>query len=269
MRRRRAGVLPAAAGATLTLVMRPRGRSDALRAAGAAISRLRIFLTVHAVTEAVFLLPLIYTSWALAMLSDDPGLIATYLVLVGGIEHTAVSCMVLISLCFVLCPCCRDVDSALKAYAAFCIIGCCASAVQVVGTALLVNKSEGFEQLAIAIAEERRDGGSARTAGSGSGAAPPTPAPSASEPVGVLWVVVVVGFIAVGAVLLPFRLLGAAWGLSKGCEPPPKGTGDGIGSRGGGGAPAEHAGRERGRRERRPRTASARRQYRSLSHPSR
>ena len=102
--------------------MRPRGRSDALRAAGAAISRLRIFLTVHAVTEAAFLLPLIYTSWALAMLSDDPGLIATYLVLVGGIEHTAVSCMVLISLCFVLCPCCRDVDSALKAYAAFCII---------------------------------------------------------------------------------------------------------------------------------------------------
>ena len=266
MRRRRAGVLPAAAGATLTLGMRPRGRSDALRAAGAAISRLRIFLTVHAVTEAVFLLPLIYTSWALAMLSDDPGLIATYLVLVGGIEHTAVSCMVLISLCFVLCPCCRDVDSALKSYAAFCIIGCCASAVQVVGTALLVNKSEGFEQLAIAIAEERHDGVLARTAGSGSGAAP-----SASEPVGVLWVVVVVGFIAVGAVLLPFRLLGAAWGLSKGCEPPPKSTGHDMRSRGGGGAPAEHVGRERGRRERRPRTASraSARQYRALSHPSR
>ena len=105
-----------------------------------AVSRLRVFLTLHLAVEAIFLLPLIYTSWVLETLSDDPGLIATYLVLVvsvcprpcpgvclyepalsrapvvqGGIEHTVCSCMVLISLCTVICPCCRDVDHALKA----------------------------------------------------------------------------------------------------------------------------------------------------------
>ena len=42
-------------------------------------------------------------------------------------------------------------------YGAFCIMGCCASIVQVVGTALLVSKSDGIEQLAISIKEA--DGG--------------------------------------------------------------------------------------------------------------
>lgn len=42
-------------------------------------------------------------------------------------------------------------------YGAFCVMGCCASVVQVVGTALLVSKSDGIEQLAISIKEA--DGG--------------------------------------------------------------------------------------------------------------
>ena len=106
----------------------------------------------------------------------------------GGIEHTVCSCMVVISLCVVVCPGCRDVEHALKAvrnrsrrrparfvkvgsrlacvrvltcvvvqYGAFCVMGCCASVVQVVGTALLVSKSDGIEQLAISIKEA--DGG--------------------------------------------------------------------------------------------------------------
>ena len=84
------------------------------------------------------MLPLVYTSWVLETLSDDPGLIATYMVLVvsisvpavlrpatfvvisagagsqGGIEHTVCSCMVLVSLCMIICPCCQDVEHTLK-----------------------------------------------------------------------------------------------------------------------------------------------------------
>ena len=45
----------------------------------------------------------------------------------------------------------------LVQYGAFCIMGCCASIVQIVGTALLVSKSDGIEQLAISI--EEADGG--------------------------------------------------------------------------------------------------------------
>ena len=43
-------------------------------------------------------------------------------------------------------------------YGAFCIMGCCASIVQVVGTALLVSKSDGIEQLAISIKEANGGG---------------------------------------------------------------------------------------------------------------
>ena len=52
---------------------------------------------------------------------------------------------------------CSSCLLACSQYGAFCIMGCCASIVQVVGTALLVSKSDGFEQLAISIREE--DGG--------------------------------------------------------------------------------------------------------------
>ena len=46
---------------------------------------------------------------------------------------------------------------AVVQYGAFCIMGSCASVVQVVGTALLVSKSDGIEQLAISMKEA--DGG--------------------------------------------------------------------------------------------------------------
>lgn len=46
----------------------------------------------------------------------------------------------------------------LVQYGAFCIMGCCASIVQVVGTALLVSKSDGIEQLAISIKEANGGG---------------------------------------------------------------------------------------------------------------
>jgi hypothetical protein len=45
-------------------------------------SRLRVFLTLHLAVETLFLLPLVYTSWVLETISNEPGLIATYLVLV-------------------------------------------------------------------------------------------------------------------------------------------------------------------------------------------
>ena len=338
------------------------------------VSRLRVFLTLHLAMETLFLLPLIYTSWVLETLSDDPGLIATYLVLVvrktgrscstpcvlaaepccvlqGGIEHTVCSCMVLVSLCTVICPCCRDAEHALKAvrrqqppspaqpsayilfavpqpheqpaaarhsssarlspfacvpqYGAFCIMGCCASIVQVVATALLVNKSDGFEQLAISIREEDGGGLAAYRDGSSAGvrgtARPFVVDPSAAEHddkgiahleqlVSLVWIVIV-SFILVGAVLLPFRAVGAAWSLYKGCEEAVpstsnanSGAGSGVGpegvnrARSGSSSGGRRAVRERGSSDAPPgrrrgdshsTSHSSGREYRALSEGSR
>lgn len=183
--------------------------------------RLRRFLDAHYIAELLAVTASLWASWLLETPDGvrSPGVFSLTLVLVGGLEHSVCSLILILVLTATLY--CRRYT--LGTYAILCAVGACQSVVQLLGILLLLDERPGGARSWLELGIETELNETALLNGTGSWASAQLLQEEEAMAAGP-WRAVAC-FVLIGAALLPFRAVGLVWAGCTSCREPEDGEG--------------------------------------------